>query len=238
MEEERPSLRLEGGKFDLEGFVKNGTWREMLIELVDTKQIDPWNIDITKIVDGYVDAIKQMRVLDLYIPANVILAASILLRLKSEAVVFFQPDQVLEEPDQGGDFVRVLPDTSGLVYKSRISPHRRITLDELMAALEDAMKVEKKHFEMRNEQIPIPIKLDQISIDQKVERVLNVAGKLADPYRAVTFSSLSKEFNKESMLVDLFIPLLFLANRGTVSMAQEAFFGEIIITINEGEKGG
>ncbi len=73
-------------KLDLGEFVKNATWRELLAELVKSKQLDPWDIDIAEIVDNYIDIIKQMKILDLKIPANIVLAASILLHMKSDAL--------------------------------------------------------------------------------------------------------------------------------------------------------
>ena len=230
MDDDPIDLKVDGGRFDLEGFVRNGTWREMLTELVDSRKLDPWDIDITNIVDGYVGAVKRMKILELHIPANIILAASILLRMKSDTISFFEAP-MQEEIVNGDDYVRVVPDTSGLVYKSRISPARRITLEELMDALEDAMKVEKERFQIRNTPVEMPIRIDQVGIDQKVERVVNMASKYADHDGSTTFGNLAREFPREIMLTDLFIPLLFLANRGELSMVQEAFFGEIIITL-------
>ena len=75
-------------KLDLVSFVNYDTWKELLIELVEKQQLDPWNIDITELVNSYINAVKALKVMDLRIPANIILAASILLRMKSSMLTF------------------------------------------------------------------------------------------------------------------------------------------------------
>ena len=87
---------------DLEHLVKQPTWKEMLLDLVVKEQLDPWNIDIGLIAEKYVKHIREMQTLDLHIPANLILAASILLRFKSDAVRLEEEEQVVpiaESPD-------------------------------------------------------------------------------------------------------------------------------------------
>ena len=75
-------------QLNLQEFVKNATWRELLVELVDSNQLDPWNIDIVKVVDSYIAVVRKMQVMDLHIPANIVLAASILLRMKRETITY------------------------------------------------------------------------------------------------------------------------------------------------------
>lgn len=48
----------------------------------------------------------------------------------------------------------------------------------------------------------------------------------------LTFSSLCDVSQKENNLLDLFIPLLFLANKKRVLLIQENFFEEILIALN------
>ena len=52
----------------LEKIVALPTWREMLLDLVATKKLDPWNIDIVEIATGYLEKIKKMEMLDLRVP--------------------------------------------------------------------------------------------------------------------------------------------------------------------------
>ena len=81
-------------QLNLQEFVKNATWRELLVELVDSNKLDPWNIDIVNIVDELHAVVRKMRVMDLHIPANIVLAASILLRMKSETISILQTEEI------------------------------------------------------------------------------------------------------------------------------------------------
>ncbi len=228
---------------DLQKFVQNATWRELLTELVERKELDPWDIDIAAVVESYMDVIKDMKVLDLRVPANIALAAAILLRMKSDTLSIFntyQDDDFAEEQD-----TRVAPQlppdqTSGLVPKLRMQPRRRITLQELMDALDSALKMEVAKASSRQSGgyalQQIVIKTDDI--DGKMESVLKLLSANIDRKGFTTFGSVSKGFaNVESIILDLFMPLLFLAQNGRVVLMQEEFFKEIFIKLEDGRDG-
>ncbi len=82
-------------KLNLEELVAQPTWRDELRLMVEEESLDPWNIDIADIADKFVQRIHKFKTLDLVLPANLILAAAILLHLKSEALKF-EEEQVQE----------------------------------------------------------------------------------------------------------------------------------------------
>ncbi len=225
----------QANSLDLEEFVSNATWRELLIELVATNRIDPWNVDIVEVVDSYIAAVKRMKVMDLRVPANMILAASILLRLKSETINLF------EEPADGADGAedmvpaegRVLPSIPELMPKFRMQPRRKVTLDELIGALEGAMKAKERRAErITLENTPMEFVVNMDDIDEKIESAYKLVASSADKKRMVTFMELSGKMpDGSSVLLDLFVPLLFLATDAKIAMFQEEFFGEIIIKL-------
>ncbi len=227
-------------KLDIEEFVHNATWRELLMELVETRKLDPWDIDISEMLDGYIDVIREMKVLDLRVPANIILAASILLRMKSETLYILsqQEEAAGEEPEGLLHMERPIVDVPNLVNKARAQPHRKITLEELIDALDSAMKTEdrrKAHIEEL--QIPLNIAIGN-DIDKRTDTVYSLIKTDSDRLGMTTFSILARHFHTvEEKLLDLFVPLLFLAQSENVSLMQEEFFQEIIIKL-AGEKHG
>jgi segregation and condensation protein A len=230
-------------RFDLEELVKNATWRELLIELVESNKLDPWDIDLSVVIDEYIQAIKQMKILDLRIPANMILAASILLRMKSEMVSVFKIEEQAEAIEENGGIVRVVPEVAPLVYRFRAQPKRKITLEDLMDALAEAMKVKGLREVVWNEEHePLQILIHEADIDERIESAYALVKANLDPYNATTFSALALKFNSvESILMDLFIPLLFLAHKDRITLMQEKFFDEIIIRLTgepHGKRGG
>ena len=221
--------------FNLESLVKNATWRELLAELVESNQLDPWDIDISKVVDGYIAIVKEMRTLDLHIPANIMLAASILLRMKSETVgIFAEPEAQVEELAPQ----RITPEVQDLVPKLRMQPGRKISLNELMEALEDAIKVtEKRALTEREKLDPIAnFVISKEDIDEKIDNALRLVKTNMDKEGLTTFAHIANHFNSiESMLLDLFVPLLFLANTRKVALMQDRFFDEIFIKFEGGK---
>jgi segregation and condensation protein A len=224
-------------EFSLEELVKNATWRELLVELVEKERIDPWAVDLARIVDGYIAAVKRMRVLDLHVPANIMLAASILLRMKSDSLTVFEPPQEpVEEQVQVG---RVIPEVEALVPRNRMQPGRKVSLQELMDALNDAMKITEKRAVIATERAtPMDFPVVKEDIDEKISAAYMLIKSNADKEGMVSFSQISKRYDTlTSVVVDLFVPMLFLAHRKSVALMQEKFFDDIFIKLTDGAHG-
>jgi len=227
-------------KFDLKELVKNAMWRDLLIELVESNKLDPWNIDIAVIAEEYLGAIKRMKVLDLHVPANIIFAASVLLRMKSEMLhLFYDPEQEAEavEPEPEEIVGRQVPEVPGLIFKLRMQPRKKITLEELMDALEEAMKVQEKREQIKlEESMPVQIRISREDIGMRMRKVFGLIKAHADSYKMATFADLAGRINStESVLLDLFVPLLFLAHRGYITLSQDEFFDEIFVRLKKDE---
>lgn len=229
------SATYNGGELDLEEFVQNATWREFLMQLVDTHQLDPWDIDLSRVVDSYMHVIKRMKVLELQVPANIMLAASILLRMKSDTISVFEQPQEEAAADEIRQ-ERVIPEVPALMPRARLQPGRKVTLDELMEALGDAIKItERRETIIKQKAIPLNMVINKEDIDEKIERAYCLVSKSIDKEGYTTFDRISRLFGSESaVLLDLFVPLLFLSHQGKVSLMQENFFDEIFIKLNKG----
>lgn len=222
--------------FDLEGLVTQPTWREVLLELVRTEQLDPWDIDIAVVSEGFLKKLKEMELRDLHVPANLILAASILLRFKSDSLKFGEEVQeasaeVFLEENRPPVEIPILH------LRMRIPPKRKVTLPELVVALEDAMKRVKQR-----EEAPIitpeivDLELPKYNIEEKMDEIVKKIRASADKEGMVTFSSLLVERTSLEMIHTL-LPLLHLAQERKINLFQEEIFGEIfIVLISEGEE--
>lgn len=221
--------------FDIEQLVLSATWKELLINLVETNKLDPWDIDISKVVENYIGVVKKMKLMDLSVPANIIFAASVLLRLKSNVMPLF--GGIGEESEEDAvPFERVIPEVPELIPRSRHAPRRRVTLNELMEALEEALKIEGKREEyFRTIETPLPFVIDANDMEEKMKSAYDMVLDNADKYRMVSFDALSKMMDTSSTLSNLFVPLLFLAQEGKVLLIQEVFFGDILIKLGKKE---
>jgi len=70
---------------------------EVLLEMARRGEVDPWDIDIARITERFLEYLDSMEERDLRIPARTLLYAAILLRMKSDSME--EPeDEIEEEP--------------------------------------------------------------------------------------------------------------------------------------------
>jgi len=226
-------------QFDIQSMVEKPTWKELLLELIDQNRIDPWDVDIVLISDGFMKKIKEMEKLDLAVQANVILAAAILLKYKSEYLKHYTMEQqtVLteypaEEPVMEADEI------PQLTLVSRIPPKRQITLDELMGEMERVIQYDSDD----RPKIPrgavsetIDFVLTEENIEKKMEEVLERIRDSSDDSGWSLFSRILK--NGESIeVIYTLLSVLHLVQSGKIDVKQDRMFGEIFICLLEREK--
>ena len=187
-----------------------------------------------EIATGYLEKIKKMEMLDLRVPANLILAAAILLRFKSQALRFEEEVQVVEEQTYVEEDAEpsVIP---VLELKARIPPTRMVTLDELLSAMEKVFDDQKKR-EEKAQKIEIPtvinIQMPEFNIEERMEKVYGKIMSEKDTEGLATFSALLDERTPVEMIATL-LPLLHLVQDRRVTIFQEQTFGEIFIRVKE-----
>lgn len=219
---------------DLEHLVTQPTWREMLLDLVVSEKLDPWNIDIVDIASRYLERIRNLQKLDLRVPANLILAASILLRFKSDALRFEEEEQVVEQQTFIDEQTPV--EIPMLSLRTRIPRKRKVTLNELMSALEEVFEEQRKRQEKPVIKESMVINIPKYDITERMKEIYRRVKENADASGLVTFSSLLKKRTREEIIYTL-LPILHLAQDGRVSIFQEKFFGEIFIQLPSEGKG-
>ncbi|MBI2445061.1 segregation/condensation protein A [Candidatus Micrarchaeota archaeon] len=215
---------------DLASFVVQPTWKELLIELVSTEQMDPWDIDVGLVAQKYIERVRGMQSMDLRVPANVILAAALLLRFKSEhLIVEDEPDADTFEEAALRD--EVLPE---LVFRVNRPRRRRMTLDELMKSLEDVIRKGRKSAPPRTFFPAMLIEVPELDMDQKMQKVYDKVIQQQDSEGIVLFSNLLDERNAEQVARHL-LPVLHLVQDHKIHAWQDHFFGEIFIKILDGK---
>ena len=63
------------------------TWQTIIFDLVKSEQMDPWDIDISLLTQKYIEMLRSLKEHDFRISGKVLLAAAILLKLKSHKLV-------------------------------------------------------------------------------------------------------------------------------------------------------
>ncbi len=231
LEEIRESISSDN--LDIEKFVREATWKDLLIELVSKNQLNPWDIDIVEVIDKYISAVKEMKVLDLAVPANIMLAAAMLVRFKSD-LLMYEEQHADAQPEEDVMPMQHQPvAVEPLTFRLRLPPKRRVSLMELITALDEAMQIKKARETGREERpIPFPITFNAVDIEAEIEKVYEDVKRHVDSSRMTTFSYLCRSVETSDVILGLFIPLLFLAHKNRITMLQERFFDEIIIALN------
>ncbi|HUS50768.1 MAG TPA: segregation/condensation protein A, partial [Candidatus Paceibacterota bacterium] len=62
-------------------------WQEVIYDLINTEQLNPWDINITILTDKYLEQVQKFEEANFFVSGKVLLAAALLLRIKSEILL-------------------------------------------------------------------------------------------------------------------------------------------------------
>ncbi len=200
---------------------------EVLVELAKRGEIDPWDIDIARTTQKFLEYIDSLEKRDLRIPARTLLYASILLRMKSDS---------MEEPDEEPE-PELIPDEiefdESLIDKLPRPPIRRhtkrpVTLEELISELQKAEMVgRRKAMRERWPEAPAEKSLD-LSHEEGIEDRIKALGPILDDMFMRSNTVAFKDIKSKERVMD-YVSLLFMAQRKHVWLEQEKFFEELYI---------
>ncbi|MBO8174425.1 MAG: segregation/condensation protein A [Thermococcus sp.] len=200
----------------------------ILLQLVTMGKVDPWNIDIVDLTEKYIERLREMKELDLRLSARAILAASILLRMKTEALLYADEEKEEEKKEER---IRV-------EVEPYVPPLRRVeryyTLDDLIEALMDALEDVERRKPKAKKKVEIEEEIFvvddfRVDIEKHVNRLYAIVKKLYEETKEkINFWELVFDPSPK-IVARTFLYLLFLANMGKVELIQEEPFGDIYV---------
>lgn len=222
------------------------SWHAIIYDLVRSEQLDPLDIDIILLTRGFLEKVRKLEEANFFVSGKVLLAASILLRMKADRV--FNQLQYLDELLNGREEAEELAEgeryfiPSGelplILPRTPLPRLKKVTIEELMSALKRAIDVEErrhKRFESifeaeRDAAIVLPVQV--INITQKIREIYEKikAHFAREGAESLTFSRLIPSEKKEDKIAT-FIPLLHLDMREKVTLEQQEAFSEIYISL-------
>ena len=226
------------------------TWQSLLLDLIKSEQMDPWNINITELSKKYLEKVKDMKEANFFISGKIILACSLLLKIKSNKLIneeiynfdsqLFKQEETYEELEELFDQAPIPEDEKPkLTIKTPMPRKRKVSLQDLMKALNKALEVEKRRNVKRELLNRIDVKVPEKKVDIS-ELITNVYEKVLDFFKTnkketLTFSKLTTDAKREDKMYT-FIPLLHLDTKEKVNISQDEHFGEIHIDVFEKSK--
>lgn len=229
-------------------FSREVGWQEIIYDLINTEQLDPWNIDLIVLTTKYLEKIREIEETDFFVSSKVLLAATLLLKIKSEILLnkyIKSIDEILfgREEKKKTIFERIELDEEipGLIPKVPMPRFKKVTLKELMESLNKAIITENRR--IKKEVLRKNV-LDEAALYLIPKRKFNIRNKIREIYdnlfkhfredkdrKKVTFSQFIGD-NKEEKIIS-FLPLLHLETQKKILMQQEKHFDEIYIWLRE-----
>ena len=207
---------------------------EILVNLAKNGEIDPWNINIVELTDKFLKKVDELEKMDLRVSGRTLLYASILLRMKSNALV--EVEEPPEEIDLESDNFEISDYPVPSMPLRRYSK-RPVTLEELLTELKKAEAFEKKRLNrVDNKKDEIRATLEDVlsvahdeDIESRIGKMRLILNELLEKQKSIKFSDLSSPLDRTGMLM-AYLAILFLATKKEIWIEQEEFFGELFIS--------
>jgi len=229
---------------------KKPDWQTIIYDMVHSSQLDPWDLDLIVLTKRYFEKIEELEDTDFYISSKVLLAAALLLRIKSEFLLnrhLKDIDEILfgRKKEEAKAIERIEIDESELpilVPKTPMSRLRKVTLPELMIALNKAMNTESRRIKrdvavkraekLTSQGIPEVKKIDlKDRVKQFHDRIISLIKKPEKQTNKLTYSDLTQNEKEEKLAT--FLPLLYLSNNRKLWLEQEGHLDDIWIYLFE-----
>ena len=219
------------------------TWQSMIYELVKHENMSPWNVDVSLLTARYLTMLKKLKELDFRISGKVVLAAAILLKIKSQKLLsddigeldrLMSPEEELSEEE----FYEELEHTPGfeeeapsLIPRTPQPRKRKVSIYDLMIALQKALEVQDRRVLRSVPSVKVDVPERGVDISKVIADVhAKIKGFFSAANEKLMFSKLTNGLDRETKIHN-FSALLHLANvdHRNVDLVQDEHFGEIEI---------
>ncbi len=214
------------------------TWENLVIDIIREQAIDPWDIDVSKLTKAYIQKIKEFRELNFRMSGKILLIAAILLRMKSRQFAFEEEESESETQQKLSLLEDIQIEVQDLEPRIPLPKTRKVTLDELISALDSALAV-KTRKERRWERLKV---LQERKKFEHTFKEMKITGRITALFdtlrnvlkhlrsRTILFSKLTPSKRRDDVIWT-FMPLILLSNKGKVNLHQEKSFGDITVEL-------
>lgn len=223
-------------------FIKSDySWEQIIYEIVAWEGLDPWDLDISKLSNGFLRYLGAMKELDFRVPAKYVMVSAILLRMKSDYLRQFKEQVTGEAEQEMQEALAVAEEAEApfeinpLAIPPRREPVRSVVVTELVKALRKVLKAHERRV-FRTEKLRKDIDVTGDNINERIKMLYSRINSLLSGVKRkeVEFSKLVGEWNREEV-VSNFIPLVHLEQQKKVRARQEEVFEEIWVSRRDKE---
>ncbi len=216
------------------------SWKSIIYDLINTEQLDPWDLDLILLTNKYMEKIKKLEQDSFFLSSKVLLAASLLLRIKSEILLnehIKSIDEILfgkKQEEKSQEKIEMPEDLPELTPKTPLPRYKKVSLEDLMSSLNRAMTTEKRRIEKKVEQKKIEKETEIVLPKKKIDikdRIRKIYARILTKFKKeknkISYSELVG--NKKEEKIACFLPCLHLENQEKLFLDQEKHFSEIYI---------
>jgi segregation and condensation protein A len=231
------------------------TWQTMIYELVRKEQMNPWDIDIALLSQRFLETLQKLKEMDFRISGKIILAAAILLRLKSYKLVtedlseldrlismseqteqeFY--DELEQNINENNIKIKIEGNDFTLTPRTPQPRKRKVSVYDLVEALQKALEVKKRRMaRIRGEDIQMDIPKKVVDMNLLIQQTYNqIAAHFLHKkdVKKMTFTELVNNSNDKNERIYAFVPLLHLTTHRKIDIDQEGHLTEITITLSD-----
>jgi segregation and condensation protein A len=245
-------MEKEGNKINHEQFYdlitgEEVSWQAIIYDLIKTEQLDPWDINLAVLAEKYMEIIQQLEEANFFVSSKVLLACALLLRLKSEILnndyIKNLDEAMYGKKEEKKHILERIELEEGelpiLVPRTPMPRFKKVTLKELMSALNKAIETEGRRIrkDIRSKQAEKAISSvfpKETRVPLK-SRILEIMGLIKKHFKElekkeVTFHELAPT-RKEKL--ENFLPLLHLDTHEKLFVRQNNPFEEIFIKLEK-----
>ncbi len=222
-------------------------WQEIIYDLINTEQLDPWDIDIIILTEGYLEKISEYEETDFFVSSKVLLAAALLLRIKSEVLLnkhIKSIDEILfgrgEKKPVVLERIELDEEIPELVPRTPMPRFKKVTLKELIESLNKAISTENRRIKreildknaLKEAGFVLPKR--RVGIKNKIKNLymdLQTYFKKNGNKKKISYTEFTGK-NKEEKIIS-FPPLLHLEHQKKIWLDQDKHFSEIYIWLKD-----
>jgi len=219
------------------------SWQAIIYDLINSEQLDPWNIDLVILTKKYLEKVRELEEANFFVSSKVLLAASLLLRIKSEILlnrylkslddILFGKKEIKKEKKEYNVDLGEIPE---LFLKTPLPRYKKVSLQELVNALEKAISTEnrriRKEINVRQAHYETDIVLPKRTINVR-EKIRLIYAKVITSFKKkqtkISYTELMNNDKEEKKVC--FLPILHLDNQHKVFLEQEKHLDEIYVWV-------
>jgi len=190
----------------------------LLTDVLQLDKVEPWNVDVGKLVVGFLNEMKRMGDIDFRISGNALYSASVIFMRKTRDLV--QLGILPPEKDNDDEELEI-----PLIRPPFRLTNRRVTIEELLVAMDHMMSKGPRTRRTPTKRLG-RTKADPITFTMNVDQA-NIEETIADVYedlqRILKIGEISKFVdilmnNTRKEIVRVFFSILFLYARGFIDV--------------------